>query len=268
MTRRLLLVCLPSLWAAPAAAQAVLAGTVREDGTGRPLPGVQVLLEGSKRQGESGADGKYLLGDLPAGARVVLFRAVGFRPLRVRVTLLKGDTTVSDALMVREGVRLDSIVVTGTQPRPRGVGSREGFEERRALGFGRFMDSTEIRRADNARMSDLLSRLGVYMVNYTEQTGGANFRGPPQLRAANSRFASIENGEQPCWMGVMLDGITIYKGMTSGAESAFPPPDFRKEFPAATIERIEVYRSASEVPIEFGGSGARCGMIVLWTRRG
>jgi hypothetical protein len=34
------------------------------------------------------------------------------------------------------------------------------------------------------------------------------------------------------------------------------------------MEAIEVYRSASEVPIEFGGNSASCGVIVLWTTRG
>lgn len=33
------------------------------------------------------------------------------------------------------------------------------------------------------------------------------------------------------------------------------------------LEGVEVYRRASEVPGEFGGSDARCGVVVLWTRR-
>jgi hypothetical protein len=33
------------------------------------------------------------------------------------------------------------------------------------------------------------------------------------------------------------------------------------------IEGIEIYRRATEVPPEFGGLQARCGVILVWTRR-
>jgi hypothetical protein len=32
------------------------------------------------------------------------------------------------------------------------------------------------------------------------------------------------------------------------------------------IGGIEVYRSAAEIPPQFNGSGAACGVIVIWTR--
>ncbi len=35
----------------------------------------------------------------------------------------------------------------------------------------------------------------------------------------------------------------------------------------ADLEGIEVYRRASEIPGEFGGSDSECGVIALWTRR-
>jgi hypothetical protein len=31
---------------------------------------------------------------------------------------------------------------------------------------------------------------------------------------------------------------------------------------------IEVYRSAAEIPIQFGGPNSRCGVIVMWNKRG
>jgi len=36
------------------------------------------------------------------------------------------------------------------------------------------------------------------------------------------------------------------------------------------IEAIEVYRSGAQVPAQFGGMGpfTRCGVVVVWTRRG
>jgi hypothetical protein len=38
----------------------------------------------------------------------------------------------------------------------------------------------------------------------------------------------------------------------------------------STIAAIEVYRSASQIPVQFGGSSVEtlCGVIVIWTRTG
>lgn len=38
-----------------------------------------------------------------------------------------------------------------------------------------------------------------------------------------------------------------------------------RDIPVATVEAVEVYRSASETPPELRGAGADCGVIVVWT---
>jgi hypothetical protein len=247
-------------------AQAVMMGTAIEDSTRRPLAGVEVILEGTKKQTTTDGSGRFLLNDLPTGNKVVLFRSVGYRPQRVRVMLNKTDTTRVEAVLISDRVRLEPIVVTGTPDRPRGIG-REAFEERRKLGFGKFMDSTELRHRGYARMSDVLTSMGVYMIqNQDKVSDGA--RGPLEMRAASTRRRGGDLAGGPCWMGVILDGVTLYKAVSTGHVSNFPPPDFRKDFAVDYIEAIEVYRSASEVPMEFGGNSASCGVIVLWTTRG
>ena len=122
-----------------------MSGIVREDSSGRPLAGVEVLVEGTKLKTVSDNGGRYVLGDLPAGDRVALFRFVGYRGVRQRLKLSKGDTTRVDAVMVPDRVReLETVEVTGTPAKPRG-GGLESFEERRRLGLGKFIDSTELR---------------------------------------------------------------------------------------------------------------------------
>lgn len=44
-------------------------------------------------------------------------------------------------------------------------------------------------------------------------------------------------------------------------------PPVIDQFSAVELDAIEVYRGASETPIEFGGRGAGCGTVLLWTRR-
>ena len=240
-------------------AQAVIMGTAIEDSTRRPLAGVEVILEGTKKQTITDGAGRFLLNDLPTGNKVVFFRSVGYRPQRIRVVLNKTDTTRVEAVLVSDRVRLEPIVVTGAPDRPRGIG-REAFEERRRLGFGKFMDSTELRRAGGVRVSDVLTRLGVSMY---EHRGDAGL----QLLATSSRRTG-HSTDVPCYMSVIYDGVTLYKAVSTGGIPPYPPPDFRKEFELNNIESIEVYRGAGEVPLEFGGPAASCGVIVLWSKRG
>ena len=141
------------VFSSPLSGQAVLTGLVREDVTGRLLSGVEILVEGSDRITVSDKAGEYSFGSLPKGRQVLLFRSVGFRPVRIRVELGDGAVSRLDANLVPFGVRLDPLEVKGKQPR--GMG-REAFEERRRMGFGHFIDSLELRRSEDRRLSDLL----------------------------------------------------------------------------------------------------------------
>jgi TonB-dependent starch-binding outer membrane protein SusC len=245
-------------WQASALAAQVVRGEVREDSTGRPLAGVEVLIEGSKRQTVTDKAGAYFLVDAPTGSRVVLFRSVGYRPLRLRFEIGKQDTVRIDATLVPEGAqRLEPLDVSGQPKSPRGVG-REAFDERRRLGFGKFIDSTELRRFEGRRLSDVLrGRSGIRLVNWRDVDA---MQPRPEVRAASTLGADFDG--RPCWMSVFIDGVAVYREGTAGQ-----PPDLSRDFPVASLDGVEIYRNASEVPLEFGGSSAGCGVLVLWTRR-
>lgn len=260
--RRLLAgVALLSLAAGPLAAQTILAGTVRQDSTGRPLAGVEVLLVGSDRNTVTDAAGRYAMSGLPSGRRVAMFRSVGFLPVRMFVLLGQPDTVWANPMMIARTTELEPLVVTAKPAAPRGLGV-EAFEERRKLGFGKFIDSTDLRRNEHLPLLSLLDRLqGIGFGRYPGELGAV---------VAVSRRRSGPMGE-PCYMTVFLDGVQLYIGQAPGLGGVDterrPPPDL-KRFDVASLEAVEVYRGAGELPIEFGGTGSACGAIVLWTRRG
>jgi hypothetical protein len=239
----------------PLAAQVTVSGVVREDGTGRPLAAVQVIIEGTQRADSAG---RYRL-DAPAGTRVALFRLIGYRPLRLRLQLVKGDSTAANADLVRETAQqLEPIETRAAPAAPRGLGL-DAFEERRRLGFGKFIDSTELRRSEGRRLSDLLRGVpGVRMTYYVEDPSRPWVF---EWRAVAGRKESADG--TPCWMSVVFDGSPIYR---SGSLSR--PPDFHRDlFEIASLEAVEVYRSPAEVPQEYGGASEQCGLILLWSRR-
>jgi hypothetical protein len=244
--------------------QAVLSGLVREDATGRLLSGVEVLVEGSDRSTITDKSGEYAFKSVPKGYQVVLFRSVGFRPVRIGLELGKGAVNRLDANLVPFAVRIDPLVVAAEVKQPHGMG-REAFEERRRQGFGQFIDSLELRRSEDRRLSDLL-------------------RGHNGIVIAQNRFAmSARTG---CYMQIIYDGQTAYSPATyappalttptpnsrstrpSTRPTAPPTPLDINTFEVSGLEAVEMYRSLSDTPLQFGGAAAGCGTLVLWSRRG
>ncbi len=250
-------------------AQSALVGVVVEDSSRAPLVGVEIVLEGSGRKVLTTPSGRYLLDNLEEGGHSILFRHVGSRAVRLRVQLRPRDTVRYDAAMVREGPQeLEPLEVTAGSPKPTGIG-REGFEERRRLGFGKFIDSTELRRSENRRVPDMLRAVpGVRIVRFREcERNSPNRCGPVEERAATGRGDTSlyrrSGRDEYCWMSVIWDGHPLY-----WSSSGTSPPDLGRLMRVAEIHAIEIYRSAGEAPTEYSGASGQCGVILLWSRRG
>ena len=63
-----------------------------------------------------------------------------------------------------------------------------------------------------------------------------------------------------CFCQVYLDGIRIYS-----PTGASPAPDLR-QYDAGGLEAVEYYPGPATTPLEYGGDGAACGTLLLWTR--
>ncbi|MGQ0702662.1 MAG: hypothetical protein ACT4PM_05965, partial [Gemmatimonadales bacterium] len=151
------------------------------------------------------------------------------------------------------------------------MGLREGFEERRRMGFGKFIDSTVLRANEHRRVVDLLRGIsGIrFVLRSPSCAPGGRTCAPPELWALSGRTARV-GGECPAT--IMMDGNTIYESNDHRDPRTGvllkPPPHWNREFYVSEFEAIEVYRSAAELPIEFSGPSGQCGVIMLWTRRG
>jgi hypothetical protein len=110
----------------------------------------------------------------------------------MRATLARGDTLDQEVRLLREGIaRLDPVEVTARPERPLPMG-RDAFEVRRRLGFGKFIDSAEMRRADGRRLSEVLRRTGVRMVNF-------KIRHHIEIRAEPGQIIGLLGDGDPGW---------------------------------------------------------------------
>ncbi|MGE0439056.1 MAG: carboxypeptidase-like regulatory domain-containing protein [Gemmatimonadales bacterium] len=235
--------------------QTIVTGVVLIDGSRKPIPGAVAVVEGQKGEAVTDETGRFVLGTKD-GTRILLVRMIGYQPSRIRLQVPKGDTVRTEVLLVPRAVQqLDSIVAEGEVQKPRGVGI-DGFEERRRLGFGKFIAPEYLRRMEHRRVSDVLREIpGMKLVVFVPDPSRP---WDWQLRAISTR-----SGANDCYMTVLVDTSPIYRAKMSGV-----PPDFRREFTEVSyFEAIEVYRGPSEVPHELGGPAEVCGLLQLWTRR-
>lgn len=65
-----------------------------------------------------------------------------------------------------------------------------------------------------------------------------------------------------CYLQIFLDGVRVYSMTLPGL-----PPRI-EQYTVNGLEAIELYSGGAQVPSQYGGTGAACGTLVLWSRRG
>lgn len=165
------------------------------------------------------------------GYTAIRVTRLGYRTTERAVTaILAGDSL----LIPIDAVPLQNAPVVVQATRSRTL-EGAGFYARRRMGLGVFVtrDMIEQKYSTALRDADILRRVsGVTGVD------GASVR----LRGNR------------CPARIFVDGL--------------PRGTQLPLLPAADIEGIEVYRGPSEVPAQYSGANAACGVVLVWTRTG
>jgi CarboxypepD_reg-like domain/Carboxypeptidase regulatory-like domain/TonB-dependent Receptor Plug Domain len=234
-------------------------GRITDYETGDPVFGAEVRLRGTSFSTLTGERGFFSFADVPWGVYFLEVDHIAYahqaRPLRIL-----GDQAheVSIAL-AKDALELEGLSVS---VRSRDwFGGMRGFRERRSRGFGYFMDRESIERRGAVRVVDLLREIPGVNVEMAR----ASLDNPGRTTTSALYFRN-------CWR-YTPEGNPIYTppmfflngvkqlglDLARGDLDTVLPQD---------IEAMEVYRGASEVPADFGGSDAGCGVIAIWTKRG
>lgn len=71
-----------------------IAGVIKDQVTGDPLPGANVIVEGTNRGGAADADGRYLIINMPPGKYTLKFQMMGFQTKRITEVQVFSDRVV------------------------------------------------------------------------------------------------------------------------------------------------------------------------------
>lgn len=225
-------------------AQSSISGTIRDDSTNTPIPGVELLIQAANRRATTDSVGRFRFDGLATGIHFVLVRKIGYRPVQLRAILVEDDTLEANVSLAAAAVELAPIEVTVSAIPP----GMEAFEERRRSAAGHFIDAKVLRRSEHRPLAEVFRTV----------------RGL-SLRYGRGNKTILINNRDRCPMQIYLDGIKIYEPRQGGGR-ANEPPDIN-QFSVAQLEAIEIYRGPAETPAQLGGTGGACGTVVLWSRR-
>jgi len=244
--RRLVVVALACaalpLGVSPAQAPAVLSGRVVDRLSAASVPGANVSIVGSTRAVITDSAGRFRFDVFPIGSSRILVRSFPYRPFELTVAASSNE-------MVRVTIELDSSDVK-TEPRtlpavtvkaePQASNYRlTDFNRRRITGRGQYLTDDEIKRSGASSIAD--ATRGMRGIEMT--CNGNEWCHIHMVRAPKN-----------CAPQFIVDGRV---------DNMFGPTT-----PIRDVVGLEVYTGPADVPGEFAGTSAGCGVIVMWTRSG
>lgn len=255
-------------------------GRLVELGTSRPIAAGVVTLRAADSAvvatAVSDADGHWRLDAPRPGVYHLAARRLGYQPgMSVPVDLRAGAEWNQVFQLRAVPIALDPVSAQAVAIR-RHL-ELNGFFERQQGNFGHFVTLEAIERRQAARITDLLTPIpGVQLV-----VGGTGNVGPAQIALRGSSLTDAAL----CRPRVFVDGLMYARGdsrpvRVRDAGTTERETDLEQRMDHAlslddighpsTVAGIEVYRSATQVPVQFGGTSVEtlCGVIVIWTRTG
>jgi hypothetical protein len=173
------------------------------------------------------------------GPQRFLVRALGFRPVDVSVSLLEGNQTLQDIELEVAPNDAQLLAPVAVQAHTTAESYRlVDFERRRRTGRGHYLADEEIKQSGALRLQDLVRG----MRGVTEHCAGSGCR------------IQMVRAREGCEPDYIVDGRIDNM--------------FGSATPIRDIVGLEVYTGPSDVPGEFAGHTAGCGVIVIWTRAG
>lgn len=216
-------------------------------------------------RGVSDEGGHFRLPTPTPGRYLISIRSLGYGGLEGEaVDVSHGQLTMLEIRMVPEALALDPLVVMA-EPRAFHL-EVEGFYRRMEGGLGRFIAPEVFEERRPRRSSDLLFEIpGVHVADRTTGSGGRAVYFRSGVRASTFSGGTLSPADV-CWPMIYVNRQLV---STGGYGSAGAEPTALDDLVAtADVWALEIYRSAPEIPPEFNGPNAGCGVIVLWTRRG
>ncbi|MEM6783456.1 MAG: carboxypeptidase-like regulatory domain-containing protein, partial [Bacteroidota bacterium] len=235
--------------ASPAFAQQSVSGVVTDADTGDPLPGVNIIIQGTSTGTVTSLDGEYGL-TVPGPEAVLVFSYVGYLTFETVV----GSRTDIDVALEEDSALIDEVIVVGYGTQRRGdVTSSVASVDVDDANVG---VTTNVDELIQGRVS------GVQVIDNNGEPGGGvsvRIRGGTSISASNEPLYVVD--------GVPLDdGNVVPGGADLAGGDAAPGRNPLNLLNPNDIQSISVLKDAAATAI-YGSRGAN-GVVLITTRSG
>lgn len=227
-----------------------ITGTVVEEGSQRPLSGVQIFVVGTQRGSLSNQSGEFTVTGVPAGEQQIRATLVGFAPNSQTVTVTPGQAVSVNFSMTMSAVELGAVIVTATGQQ----------QSRREIGnaVSTISVAEDVELAAVRDVSDVLQgrSAGVSVVS-----SGGTVGGGARIRVRGSNSVSLDNDPL-----LVIDGVRAESGMGNSIAVGGQTPNRLSDISPEDIESIDVLKGPAASALY--GTAASNGVVVVTTKRG
>jgi len=228
-----------------------VSGTVTEKGSGDPLPGVSVIIEGTANGGITDFDGKYSINSENFNDKSLVFSYIGFKTFTVKLT---GENQIIDVVLEEDALGLDEVVITA-------LGIKR---EAKALGYS----LTEVGGDELAQV-----KVASAVNSLQGRVAGVNISTSSTGTAGSSRViirgaSSLTGNNQPLYV---VDGIPVINN-TNGSvvgptnDGTGDGGDDISSINPDDIESVSILKGSSAAALY--GSLASNGVVMITTKSG
>lgn len=230
----------------------ILVGRITSASTGAPLSGAHVLMAETGLATVADGNGRFHFVGLSPGRHELSVRHLGFAPAVRTVTIVARTVSEIEVTLEIRPVELPELDVAVKEGR-RPSAKMEGFYRRRETsGGGTFITRSEIEEIPGSELHRVFrGRSGIRVLS----CGGQKAPGCYRL-ASRRQLPSLGGTGTRCEPKLYLDGMPF---------PILPDGLGINTIPKTDVEALEIY-SGETAPARYGGSDARCGVVLVWTR--
>ena len=237
-------------------------GSVVDAQSREPVEGAVIGVAGEGFESLTGADGQFVLTNVPEGVQVLHLRHLAYGTQQASVDVRAGAATSVLVEVSRQPIELEPLAVTIEGVRDIGLEIR-GFYERQEwnekLGIGHYFTFEDIERRNPRLISHMIADVPGTVLDCSRD-----------IRRNSCELRFVGAGSACERAGVFINGTPALRPdnqtVVMPLSGEIRPTSLDQLITPREIAGIEIYPSAASVPAEFGGSAGQCGAIIIWTR--